>query len=382
MIKNITTVGNLKVTTIEIKNNTYRSFKDRARDPNMNSIEATDEAWFVLKPNFTNKMSQKLFDELSNHPLVSPKTFGYYTGITSFSFTRKAFYDKAWDDINIKARGLFVNNDTLEIVARSYEKFFNLGENDKHTKEALEKSLTFPVTAFLKENGFLGIVGYDSQTDQLFISSKSTPEGEFADNFRRIFYSTFNLTKQQEIKVLLRDQEASLIFEVNDPVNDPHMIEYDKEHLVLLDIVGRSENFQSATYDQLRAFANKFQMNFKKKIAVFENWQKLSAWINNIEKDSVLEDAKNKIEGWVLQDAADFQFKIKTNYYSHWKYMRSIKDRKAKSLDGGKVFEKNIPNSNDLILKFAEWIDTKDLAYLQQDIIKIRRDFLQEVKVD
>lgn len=371
-----TSDNKLKVTTIEIKNNVYRSFRERTQDPNMNSIEATDESWFVHQKDFSNKMSQTMFDALSDHALINAKTFGYYTGITSFAFTRKAFYDKSWDRVNTKARGLFVNNQSLEIVARSYEKFFNLGENIKHYKEALHKTLQFPLTVYLKENGFLGIVGYDSQTDQLFISSKSTPEGEFADNFRRIFYAKFSLTQQLEIKALLRDQEASLVFEVIDPVNDPHIIEYAKENLVLLDIVARSENFQAATYPQLRAFANKFRIDYKQKVAVFETWEKFCAWLHNMEADGVLEDAKHKIEGYVLQDSTGFQFKIKTQYYSFWKYMRSIKDRKAKSIENNKVFDKNIKNCSNLVLQFAEWVDSKSLDYLQKDIIQLRKDFL------
>jgi tRNA splicing ligase len=42
----------------------------------------------------------------------------------SLNFTRDAFFDKEWNDLTVRARGLFVNTVTKEIVARSYEKFF------------------------------------------------------------------------------------------------------------------------------------------------------------------------------------------------------------------------------------------------------------------
>ena len=49
-------------------------------------------------------------------------------GISSFNFTSKTFKKKNWNDRTVKARGLFINTNNDEIVARSYDKFFAIGE--------------------------------------------------------------------------------------------------------------------------------------------------------------------------------------------------------------------------------------------------------------
>lgn len=44
-----------------------------------------------------------------------------------YTYGRKATYENAWDSVTRKCRGIIVNADTDEIVARPFEKFFNLG---------------------------------------------------------------------------------------------------------------------------------------------------------------------------------------------------------------------------------------------------------------
>lgn len=44
--------------------------------------------------------------------------------IASYNFTRKAFQRGKWDNLTCKARGLFVNEDNGEVIARGYNKFF------------------------------------------------------------------------------------------------------------------------------------------------------------------------------------------------------------------------------------------------------------------
>lgn len=48
------------------------------------------------------------------------------THISSYNFTKNAFQNGVWDEITTKARGLFINTCTFEIVARGYDKFFNI----------------------------------------------------------------------------------------------------------------------------------------------------------------------------------------------------------------------------------------------------------------
>ena len=45
----------------------------------------------------------------------------------------------------------------------------------------LRDKLKVPVTAYVKENGFLAIVAYDYNHDDLFIASKSTTKGDYVE---------------------------------------------------------------------------------------------------------------------------------------------------------------------------------------------------------
>ena len=47
-----------------------------------------------------------------------------------FNYTKKAQYDREWNDVTRQCRGLIVNSDTTEVVARPWKKFFNYGEHD------------------------------------------------------------------------------------------------------------------------------------------------------------------------------------------------------------------------------------------------------------
>ena len=55
--------------------------------------------------------------------------------------------------------------------ARSYEKFFKINEVRETELAALKSRLQFPVKTYVKENGFLAIVSYDYNSDDLFIAA-------------------------------------------------------------------------------------------------------------------------------------------------------------------------------------------------------------------
>ena len=90
--------------------------------------------------------------------------------ISSFNFTRKAFYNKNWNNLTCKARGLFINTKTKEIVARGYEKFFNVNEvRETEVEHLLVKFKDKHITCYKKENGFLGILSM--LNNELFFAS-------------------------------------------------------------------------------------------------------------------------------------------------------------------------------------------------------------------
>lgn len=194
--------------------------------------------------------------------------------------------------------------------------------------------MTFPVAAYVKENGYLGNVGFDAETQSLFIASKATPDGDFADWFREIFESTVAPAQQERIRRWLRDNEASMVFEVIDPVRDPHMIDYDRAKLVLLDIFHRSATPEKLDYDHLQAVGESFGLEVKRRAMLLPTPQAFAGWYSKVTSDlSWRFQGKEDIEGMVIEDAAGYQTKVKLPHYAFWKRMRSAKERLAKVLE-------------------------------------------------
>lgn len=128
---------------------------------------------------------------------IEEKQFG---NISSFNFTRSAFYDKVWNSQTIRARGLYINIPERRVVARAYDKFFNIGERPETRLDVLRNTITFPVTAYVKENGFLGIVSYNDETDSLFVTTKSCPDGIYADWLRDMLHSKLSPEALDDMK--------------------------------------------------------------------------------------------------------------------------------------------------------------------------------------
>lgn len=63
--------------------------------------------------------------EFRNNKFISEKTFG---NISSFNFTKQAFYDRVWNSQTVRARGLYINVPEQRVVARGYDKFFSISE--------------------------------------------------------------------------------------------------------------------------------------------------------------------------------------------------------------------------------------------------------------
>lgn len=288
-----------------------------------------------LPPEWMNRASETRMDDgtmeaMRSHPGVRQGTSKSHPHVVALNFTKDVFFQASWDDLLIKARGLFINRETQEVVARGYEKFFNVNERPETQMDQLMANMKWPVTAFVKENGYLGNIGYDSETDELFIASKSTPDGDFAGWLREIFESTVPAGTRERIRRWLRDNEASMVFEVIDPVRDPHMIDYDHAHLVLLDVFHRSAHPEKLPYEHLKAIGERFGLEVKRRAMEFKTAQAFEGWHNAACSDlNWRYKGGEDIEGLVLEDRAGFQTKVKLPHYSFWKRMRSAKDRMA-----------------------------------------------------
>lgn len=269
--------------------------------------------------------------------------------ISSFNFKKEVFHSGNWDDTNIMARGFFVKTAGCEkpyIVCRSYEKFWNLNERPETHIAAVKSDVKYPVSVFRKENGFLGILGLDNEKDELIFCSKSVVGGDFSNYFKVIFEKTLS-TKTDFIKNIIRKTNRNLVFEVIDPINDPHIIEYPEAKLVLLDAVLRDIKFDTMPYMDLVCIGEEIGCEVKFQNGLCQDEQQLLSAITAAEDSNT--------EGAVFIDSNGFMFKVKAKGYKHWKKMRSVVDRMA----NGKPVELSKLYTEDEN-KFYSWLRNKE----------------------
>lgn len=292
-------------------------------------IQLSDEGFKPVEISNTHQVAshyqsenETLVRELRNNRLISERTLP--ENISSFHYRPEVMFKKKWSRQTITTRGLLINTLTNEIVIRAYDKFFNLNETRQTDYTNLRENLSFPVTAWVKENGYLGLVGYDDSAGDLVISSKSTTEGEFADWFRELFEDQIKLNRQY-VMDYLRDHNATLLFDVILPRDDPHIIDYDREELVLLEVVKRQRDYEAMPEVEREALGKRLGIRCKQKAATLTNWREFEVWYASIQGMGYEFEGK-QLEGFVIEDSKGWHVKIKLDYYTFWKQMRSALD--------------------------------------------------------
>ena len=259
-----------------------------------------------------------LVNQMRQSPLILEKKFGH---ISSFNFTRSAFADKKWNDLTTRARGLYIDTQNMKIVARGYEKFFQVNERDETSLRTLSRNMRFPVEVYKKENGFLGLMSWDRATESLFITTKSTPDGDMA----KLFASMLTDEVKRQAEAYLSQNDVTLLFEVVHPTLDPHIIEYDRPELFLLDAVSNTLNFDALSYSELQEIATTIGVRAKERVCVLGGWDEFMQLYNR--SQNTMNSGDHPIEGFVLRDSEGFMVKIKTDYYRTWKILRAVSDR-------------------------------------------------------
>ena len=251
---------------------------------------------------------------------IYEKKFGR---ISSFNFTRDAFERGNWNEVTTKARGLYIDTEECKVVARSYDKFFNINERPETKLANLKLKLTFPATAYIKYNGFLGIVGWNPETDDLLITTKSSPTGDYARWLKEDLYRIYGEETVDKIRQYIKENDVSFVFECCDMERDAHIIEYPESKLVLLDIVQNSMNFEHLPYDELCKVAHDMCIEVKEKAFVLNEWADFFAWYNEVTGEDYTYNGEN-IEGFVIEDATGYMVKLKLYYYKMWKRLRGV----------------------------------------------------------
>lgn len=244
-------------------------------------------------------------DTLMNNKLI--RTRENSDGVISYNFTRQAFMGGLWDDTTIHARGLFMRGDT--IVARGYDKFFNMGEDHGYTYEDIVSTFTYPIHVSKKRNGFLGIICADKGVLKLYSKSGET---DYSAEAMKLF--TLTDDEREYLVEILTRYNTSLTVEVVLP-RDPHIID-EPCGLYALDVIPNTENF--VVFDEIRRDIEKHVSCFAPKTEwLVTSRDELIATLNKYTSNGIHE------EGIVLRDKDNRMSKIKTPYYLKVKRLRT-----------------------------------------------------------
>ncbi len=139
-----------------------------------------------------------------------------------FEYTAKAMFDREWNSVTTKTRGLIVNWDTMDVLARPFDKFFNYGEPSQLHQIRLE--LDDEVEVYDKMDGSLGIL-YRRPDGHIAVATKGSFHSEQADwatkEIRRYMTTHFD------------PEDTTWLFEIVYPENRI-VVTYDFSGLVLL----------------------------------------------------------------------------------------------------------------------------------------------------
>jgi len=347
---------------VEVKNEVYRTPEMQVEEAGQAGRPAADVP------------VEDVIVSLRRNRYIQEKKFG---NISSFNYTDRAFEDRIWDEQTIKARGLYLDTVKNQVAARSYDKFFNINERPEIKFELLQHKLRFPVTAYVKENGFLGIVSYNEYEDALFVASKSTIDSQYAQWFRGMLQEKVSAENLEQMKLFCRDNKVSFVFECVDMQNDPHIIEYPESGLYLLDIVKNSMRFSRYAYDDMCHVAAQFGLTPKERAFEIAGWQEFYDWYYDILEEDY-EYQGRRIEGFVVEDSAGYMTKLKLAYYNFWKFMRNVSREAIRKGYISKTSTLTTPLANEYYAWVRKLHDSENLNQVPRDICTLRRMFYQE----
>lgn len=281
----------------------------------------------------------ELITALRSSKYIKEREFG---NISSFNFTEEAFRSSKWNNETVRARGIFIDTEREVICARSYDKFFNVGEQPETEPEDLAKKFVYPVYASRKENGFLGIVGWDYDKEDLLICTKGSLEGQHHDYFeeqvKKLPQATIDKMKET------CKSGHSMIFEVIDH-RDPHIIKYYGDSLYLIDVVTNTINPEFESFGEM--FNNWVEhLQIKVHSNIISNASDAKEFMKMIKQLA-------NIEGAVFRDSAGFMVKLKSDYYLKWKHRRHLANI---VFDGKPIPRKMMDSLDDEGLKFLEFL--------------------------
>jgi tRNA splicing ligase len=167
------------------------------------------------------------------------------------------------------------------------------------------------------------LVSYDADNDDLFVTTKSQPDGLAANLLRDMLKRKVSPENLNKIKDYCKEHDVTFVFECVDMENDPHIIDYPESRLFLLAVVNNTIAYSQMEYTALQNIGAEFGLEVKEKAYEIANWQEFIKWYDAVRLPD-WEYNGRVIEGFVIEDANGFMTKLKLHYYCMWKHLRSV----------------------------------------------------------
>lgn len=272
-----------------------------------------------------------LLNAMMNNDLVRVKESGV-PGVVACNFTRKAFYKGAWDEQTVRARGLFLDKNTGAVVARGYDKFFNVGQDGgpasirdlaEAAVEAAPTSDNPHVTLRHKLNGFLAIVA--AVNGNLVVLSKSGITA-YSREAERILRAQIGDAGCERLRRILDNNNLSATFECISK-RDPHMVYYTKDEMIFLDFIYNAPDYDPVPLDTaftvIRTVDPLMPVAESKTLAYWWMWENDTDLANIITR--MADRASHEhAEGYVVSYGDGRMAKIKTRWYTRAKWLRPM----------------------------------------------------------
>lgn len=352
--------GNLVVLDIDKNGYVRKLYKNEVYTLPSENSTSTRKTWIEDTEN-------ELTNTLIHDKYIKVKLLD--NNLMSLNFTESAFKKKKWNDKTITARGLFVDTTTGDIKLRSYNKFFNLHENKNTSPKTLAKTLKFPIKAYDKYNGFLGIAG--AVNGAFTLATKSTTTGEYVEYFKEIYNNLTDVEKEQ-LRNLSEKYNCSFTFEVLH-TDDRHIIDFNENRLIILDAIKNEYDihgknidpvFSKQVLDELTITSTFFSK--KELVSTFNSLNELLDYVKEHTNDRTT-------EGLVIEDQNGFMFKIKYDYYTELKRFRGLRDMVKANYHSRHVTQFG-RNAKDVA--FISWCKKQPLEKLTQThIIELFKEF-------
>lgn len=163
----------------------------------------------------------ELLSDMLEHGYVK-RTLHPNGQLSIYNYTPKAQFEKVWNDVTLQCRGLIINRNNLQVLARPFKKFFNLSEYGPEFKIPDE-----PFRVFEKMDGSLGILYHDGEDWAIATrGSFASEQAIWATEHLRTRYASF-----------VPEPGHTYLFEIIYPENRI-VVDYEGlEDLVLLDVI-------------------------------------------------------------------------------------------------------------------------------------------------